>query len=73
MPGGAGDDAAALRDAVRRALAPGSTLVTVLAGAAAEQAALDALAAWLAEAHPGVELELHAGGQAHPRYSVSAE
>ena len=25
------------------------------------------------QAHPGVELELHAGGQAHPRYSVSAE
>jgi DAK2 domain fusion protein YloV len=71
--GGDGDDAAALREAVRRALAPGSTLVTVLAGASAEQGALDALAAWLAQAHPGVELELHAGGQAHPRYSVSAE
>jgi DAK2 domain fusion protein YloV len=73
VAGGDGDDAATLREAVRRALAPGSTLVTVLAGAAAEQTALDALAAWLAEAHPGVELELHAGGQAHPRYSVSAE
>ena len=72
-PGGAGDDAAALREAVAPALAPGSTLVTVLAGAAAEQSALDALATWLAQAHPGVELELHAGGQAHPRYSVSAE
>jgi fatty acid kinase len=72
VPGGA-DDAAALREAVRRALAPGSTLVTVLAGEAAEQGALDALAQWLAEAHPGVELELHAGGQAQPRYSVSAE
>jgi len=58
---------------VRRVLAPGSTLVTVLAGAAADAAALDALASWLAETYPGVELELHAGGQAHPRYSVSAE
>ena len=47
--------------------------MTVLAGASAEQEALDALADWLATAHPGVELELHAGGQAHPRYSVSAE
>jgi hypothetical protein len=45
----------------------------VLAGSAADPAVLDALALWLAEAHPGVELELHAGGQAHPRYSVSAE
>jgi fatty acid kinase len=72
VPGGA-DDAAALREAVRRALAPGSTLVTVLAGETAEQGALDALAQWLADAHPGVELELHAGGQAQPRYSVSAE
>ena len=73
VAGGDGDDAAALCDAVGRALAPGSTLVTVLAGAEAEQAALAALTAWLATAHPGVELELHAGGQAHPRYSVSAE
>ena len=72
VPGGGGD-VAALREAVARALAPGSTLVTVLAGATAEQEALDALADWLAAAHPGVELELHAGGQAHPRYSVSAE
>ena len=72
VPGGV-NDAAALREAVGRALAPGSTLVTVLAGATAEQTALDALAAWLHEAHPGVELELHVGGQAHPRYSVSAE
>jgi DAK2 domain fusion protein YloV len=73
VPGGSGGDAAALRDAVSRALAPGSTLVTVLAGQYAEQSALDSLAVWLAEAHPGVELELHVGGQAHPRYSVSAE
>jgi dihydroxyacetone kinase-like predicted kinase len=71
--GADGDDAAALCEAVGRALAPGSTLVTVLAGAEAEETALAALAAWLATAHPGVELELHAGGQAHPRYSVSAE
>ncbi|HET6171388.1 MAG TPA: DAK2 domain-containing protein [Gaiellales bacterium] len=70
---GGANDAAALREAVGRALAPGSTLVTVLAGANAEQTALDSLAAWLREAHPSVELELHAGGQAHPRYSVSAE
>jgi dihydroxyacetone kinase-like predicted kinase len=47
--------------------------VTVLAGASAEPEALDALAEWLSASHPGVELELHAGGQAHPRYSVSAE
>ena len=73
VPGGEGDDVAALREAVARALAPGSTLVTVLTGAEAEREALEALGAWLAEAHPGVELELHAGGQAHPRYSVSAE
>ena len=73
VAGGAGDDATALREAVARALAPGSTLVTVLAGAEAEGTALEALQAWLAVAHPGVELELHAGGQAHPRYSVSAE
>ena len=53
--------------------APGSTLVTVLAGAGAQQDALETLADWLATAHPGVELELHAGGQAQPRYSVSAE
>jgi len=72
VPGG-GNDVAALREAVARALAPGSTLVTVLAGASAEQEALDALADWLSAAHPSVELELHAGGQAHPRYSVSAE
>jgi dihydroxyacetone kinase-like predicted kinase len=45
----------------------------VLAGATAEQEALEALADWLRVAHPSVELELHAGGQAHPRYSVSAE
>jgi DAK2 domain fusion protein YloV len=70
---GGADDVAALREAVARALVPGSTLVTVLAGATAEDAALEALAEWLAVAHPGVELELHAGGQAHPRYSVSAE
>ena len=73
VPGGSGGDAGALVDAVGRALAPGSTLVTVLAGRHAEQGALDTLAVWLAEAHPGVELELHAGGQSHPRYSVSAE
>ena len=64
---------AALRDAVARALVPGSTLVTVLAGEGADASALTALASWLAVAHPGVELELHDGGQAHPRYSVSAE
>ena len=73
VPGGSGADATALVDAVGRALAPGSTLVTVLAGRHAEQGALDTLAVWLAETHPGVELELHAGGQSHPRYSVSAE
>jgi len=73
VAGGAGDDAAALREAVARALAPGSTLVTVLAGAEAEESALAALQAWLTVAHPTVEVELHAGGQAHPRYSVSAE
>jgi uncharacterized protein len=73
VPGGEGDDAAALKEAVRRTLAPGSTLVTVLAGAAADAVALQELELWLAGAHPGVELELHAGGQAHPRYSVSAE
>ena len=56
-----------------RALVPGSTLVTVLAGEGADASALTALASWLAVAHPGVELELHDGGQAHPRYSVSAE
>ena len=37
VPGG-DDDAAALKEAVGRALAPGSTLVTVLAGAAADGA-----------------------------------
>jgi dihydroxyacetone kinase-like predicted kinase len=72
VAGGTGD-AAALREAVEACLAPGSTLVTVLAGMTAEQEALDALARWLTSAHPGIELELHAGGQAHPRYSVSAE
>ena len=72
VAGGAGD-VAALRDAVARVLVPGSTLVTVLAGERADPEALTALATWLATAHPGVELELHAGGQAHPRYSVSAE
>ena len=70
----AGDnDAVALRDAVARALVPGSTLVTVLAGAGADATVLEELATWLARTHPGVELELHEGGQAHPRYSVSAE
>jgi dihydroxyacetone kinase-like predicted kinase len=73
VQGGEGNDAAALKEAVRRTLAPGSTLVTVLLGAAADTAALEELEVWLAAAHPGVELELHAGGQAHPRYSVSAE
>jgi len=70
---GGADDTAVLRDAVARALVPGSTLVTVLAGKGADASALTALASWLAAAHPGVELELHDGGQAHPRYSVSAE
>ena len=70
---GGADDTAVLRDAVARALVPGSTLVTVLAGEGADASALTALASWLAVAHPGVELELHDGGQAHPRYSVSAE
>jgi uncharacterized protein len=70
---GSGDDATALRDAVARALVPGSTLVTVLAGESADGAALSALAGWLEATHPGVELELHDGGQAQPRYSVSAE
>ena len=58
----------------RRVLVPGSTLVTVLAGRRRpSRRRSTALATWLAAAHPGVELELHDGGQAHPRYSVSAE
>ena len=52
VPGGV-NDVAALRDAVGRALAPGSTLVTVLAGATAEQEALEALADWLRVGPPG--------------------
>ena len=52
VPGGV-NDAAALREAVGRALAPGSTLVTVLAGATAEQEALEALADWLRDGPPG--------------------
>ena len=63
------DDAAALREAARRALATGATLVTVLAGATAEQQALERSRPWLASAHPGGRVELHAGGQAHPRCS----
>ena len=73
-PGGDGDDAAALREAVApRARAGLDARHGARRARRPSEAALDALADWLAEAHPGVELELHAGGQAHPRYSVSAE
>jgi uncharacterized protein len=41
----------------------GSELVTVLTGADADDATTASLAAWFAERHPSVEVEVHDGGQ----------
>ncbi len=41
----------------------GREIVTVIEGAAASAAHTDVLRAWLAEHHPGMEVEVHRGGQ----------
>ena len=72
--GGDGDDAAALREAV----APRARAGLDARHGARRRGRRAARRSTRSRpgsptAHPGVELELHAGGQAHPRYSVSAE
>jgi DAK2 domain fusion protein YloV len=56
---------------VERLLAEGREVLTLLTGE--DEPALDGLLARIEDAHPGVELEVHEGGQPHYPLLVSAE
>jgi uncharacterized protein len=56
-----------------KALEPGFELVTIYYGDGADAAEAENVAARIGEAHPGVEVEVIAGGQPHYRYLVAAE
>ena len=70
---------AADRDATKAILAafgtlkPGFELVTVFYGEGADLAEAEGLAARLAEAFPGVEVEVRHGGQPLYRYLIAVE
>jgi dihydroxyacetone kinase-like predicted kinase len=68
---------AALTGAVCRLLAEvvdeHREIVTVIEGQGATGAATAAIKEWLAERDPGLELEVHEGGQPHHPYLISAE
>lgn len=48
---------------VGRLLADGGDLLTILTGEGSTEEGTEELAAWIADAHPDVELEVHEGGQ----------
>ncbi|HTX00562.1 MAG TPA: hypothetical protein VMD59_17410, partial [Acidimicrobiales bacterium] len=54
-------------------LTPTHELVTLLEGAGSSAAATRHVSEWLAESHPGVELERHVGGQPLHPYLVTVE
>jgi uncharacterized protein len=56
-----------------KALEPGFELVTIYYGEGADAAEAETVAGRIAEAIPGVEVEVIAGGQPHYRYLVAAE
>lgn len=60
-------------EVLERLLAPGGELVTVIEGEGATRHATAALRRRLAEAHPGVEVEVHRGGQPVYAYLLGAE
>ncbi len=55
------------------AFAPGIELVTVFYGDGAQLGDAEALAGRIAEARPGIEVEVRHGGQPHYRYLISGE
>ena len=59
------------RDVLERLLEPGPDVLTILAGEAAE--GVDDLVSFLEEEHPGLEIEVHDGGQPHYPLLFSAE
>ena len=59
------------RDVLERLLEPGADVLTILAGQEAE--GVDDLASFLEEEHPGLEIEVHEGGQPHYPLLFSAE
>ena len=64
-------DEAALRAAAAKLLSEPRTLLTVLTGAGAPP--LERFVAWLHEAYPDVEVEVHEGGQRGPAFLLGAE
>ena len=54
-------------------LPPGLELITLFYGDGAELAEAEALARQIADARPGIEVEVRHGGQPHYRYLISAE
>jgi uncharacterized protein len=59
------------RAVVERLLSEPRGVLTLLTGA--DEPELDGLLAWVAESHPEVELDVHAGGQPHYPLLLSAE
>jgi DAK2 domain fusion protein YloV len=59
--------------AALKALEPGFELVTIYYGEGVDEADAEAVATRIAEARPGVEVEVREGGQPHYRYLISAE
>jgi hypothetical protein len=48
-------------------------VVTVITGEGADPAVVEALASWLADVHPDVEIEVHDGGQPVYPYLIGVE
>ncbi len=44
-------------------ITPGREIVTIIEGAQATASVTDALRAWMADEHPGIQVEVHRGGQ----------
>lgn len=61
------------RGLLERMLESGDEIVTIFAGADADEARTGELAAWLEERYPDAELELHRGGQPLYYYLISVE
>jgi uncharacterized protein len=67
------DGVDAMRGALQGALGPGHGLVTVFEGEGADDALTGAVVAWLGDVHPGVEVEVHHGGQPLYPYLIGIE
>ena len=60
-------------DLMEALVAEDAEVVTVITGEGADPAVVEALASWLADVHPDVEIEVHDGGQPVYPYLIGVE